>query len=64
MLSWFLLLLFDEFNRVFIDYGQDLQYKKLNWFWSVKGSYILRYNNKNLNLKVCYKWFLKRGDLL
>ena len=24
--------MFDEFNCVFIDNGQDLQYKELNWF--------------------------------
>ena len=26
----------DEFNCVFIDNGQDLQYKKLSWFLSVR----------------------------
>ena len=37
MLNWVLqLLVFDEVNCVFIDNDQDLQYKKLNWFWSVK----------------------------
>ena len=32
MLYWFSQLVFDEFNGVFIDSGQDLQYKKLNTF--------------------------------
>ena len=32
MLNWFLQQVFDEFNGVFIDNGQDLQYKKLNLF--------------------------------
>ena len=32
MLNWFLQLAFDDFNGVFTDNGQDLQYKKLNWF--------------------------------
>ena len=32
----FLWLVCDEFDRVFIDNDQDLQYKKLNWFWSLK----------------------------
>ena len=32
MLNWVFQLLFDEFNCVFIDNGQDLQYKKLSWF--------------------------------
>ena len=31
MLNWFLQLVFDEFNSVFIDNGQDLQYNKLDW---------------------------------
>ena len=29
-----------------------------------KVSHILGYNYKNLMLKVSYKWFLKRGNLL
>ena len=36
--NWFLHLMFvvfDEFDCVFIDNGQDLQYKKLNWFSGV-----------------------------
>ena len=31
MLNWFLQLVFDEFNRVFNNIDQGLQYKKLNW---------------------------------
>ena len=32
MLNWFFQLTFDELNCIFIDNGQDLQYKKLNRF--------------------------------
>ena len=32
MLNWFLQQVFDEFNCVFIDNGQDLQCKKLDEF--------------------------------
>ena len=32
MLNWFLQLVFDEFNCVLMNNGQDLHYIKLNWF--------------------------------
>ena len=65
MMNWFLQLVFDEVDCVFIVNDLDLQYKKLNWFLGVsKVSYILGYNFKNLRLKVSNTWFLKRGALL
>ena len=51
MLNWFLPPVFDELDCVVIDNGQDLWYKKLDWFLEcqTKVSYILRYNYKNVS---------------
>ena len=57
--------MFDEFNCVFIDCSQDLQYNELNWFLECQKFLILRGTiTKNLRLKVSYNWFLKCGDFL
>ena len=65
MLNWFLQLVFDEFNCVFINNGRDLQYKKLNWFLECQ-QFLIFWGTitKILSLKASSKWFLKCGDLL
>ena len=50
MLNWFLQLVFDKFDCIFIDNSLDLKYKKLNCFLGRE-------------LKVSYMWFLKHRGL-
>ena len=60
MLYWFLQLVFDELNGVFIDNDQDQKYKKLNWFLEFEKLLIFW----GTITKISYKWFLKDRDLL
>ena len=52
---WFLQLVFHEFHCVFIVDGQDMQYKKVNWFLKCQVSYVLGCNYKNIRLTFYYK---------
>ena len=56
VLNWFLQLLFDKFDCIFIVNSLDLKYKKETKLFSgvSKVSYILGYKYKNLGLKVSY----------
>ena len=54
--------MFDEFNCVFIDNGQDLQYKELSWFLEC-GKFLVFWGTitKILGYKFLISGFLKEG---
>ena len=52
--------MFDKFDCVFIDNGQDLKYKKVNWFLECQSFLYSEVKLQNFQAKT-YKWFLNAG---